>query len=249
MILSNIKYILVSDIDGTLTKCTRTYELSLKAIKAIRILESKGIKVTLASGNSLPISLAISKYIGCTGPTIAENGCIIAYNGDRIKILCTPKDVENVIKAYNIIKKRFSNIVKESWQNRYRVGDFAFIIKKEYRNKYSEIVERIRKTLHELGLQSISITFSGFAIHLTPKNINKGTALLEIMKYYNIDRSKIIAIGDSETDIPLFKYSGIRIAVANANPKLKDLADYVVSKPCGLGFYEAAKMILKFIKE
>ena len=42
-----------------------------------------------------------------------------------------------------------------------------------------------------------------------------------------IETSQIIAAGDSYNDIPLLEACGLRIAMGNAVPELKALADYV----------------------
>ena len=52
-----------------------------------------------------------------------------------------------------------------------------------------------------------------------------------------------IAIGDSETDIPLFKVAPNSIAVHNSIPELKKIAKNVTTKESGEGVLEGLDMI------
>ncbi|MCL2662559.1 MAG: Cof-type HAD-IIB family hydrolase [Oscillospiraceae bacterium] len=55
----------------------------------------------------------------------------------------------------------------------------------------------------------------------------KGTALEEIGKIFNINKSEMIAIGDSYNDICMLKYAGFGVAMENAPEDIKELCDYV----------------------
>ena len=55
----------------------------------------------------------------------------------------------------------------------------------------------------------------------------KGTALEEIGKIYNIDKSEMIAIGDGYNDVCMIEYAGFGVAVANAPDDIKAKCDYV----------------------
>jgi hypothetical protein len=55
----------------------------------------------------------------------------------------------------------------------------------------------------------------------------KGTALEEIGKIFNIDKSEMIAVGDSYNDVCMLKYAGFGVAVENAPDDIKELCDYV----------------------
>jgi hypothetical protein len=58
-----------------------------------------------------------------------------------------------------------------------------------------------------------------------------------------IDVNDAIAIGDSETDIPLFKAIKNNIAVSNSTEKLKKLAKIITTKKSGEGVLEGLDMI------
>lgn len=57
--------------------------------------------------------------------------------------------------------------------------------------------------------------------------VSKGSALEFIASYYRVKRENIIAVGDSQIDIPMIKYAGLGIAVANAFSDVQKAADYI----------------------
>jgi len=83
--LARIK-VVAADVDGTLTVRRGNLLLSLEAVEAIRELEARGITVVLASGNSVPVTAGLARYIGARGPSVAENGCVVFHGGERIHV-------------------------------------------------------------------------------------------------------------------------------------------------------------------
>lgn len=76
---------------------------------------------------------------------------------------------------------------------------------------------------------------------VTPKGVNKGAAMLELLDYLHIDRKDAYGFGDSENDIVLLETCGTGIAMGNAAPAVKEIADYVTSDIEEDGIYNAMK--------
>ena len=85
---------------------------------------------------------------------------------------------------------------------------------------------------------------SGYAYHINSKGVNKGSGFLEAIKILDVDLNDVIAIGDSETDIPLFKIVKNSIAVSNSTENLKKIAKIVTTKKSGEGVLEGLDSIL-----
>ena len=62
---------------------------------------------------------------------------------------------------------------------------------------------------------------------LLPKNSGKGEAMLELAQIVGIDKKYTLGIGDNENDLSLIKLAGVGVAVANAEKKVRDAADYI----------------------
>lgn len=62
---------------------------------------------------------------------------------------------------------------------------------------------------------------------ILPKGINKGVALMKIAEHLGIDPARTVAVGDYNNDIGMVKAAGLGIAVENAVPELKAVADVI----------------------
>ena len=62
---------------------------------------------------------------------------------------------------------------------------------------------------------------------ILPKNTNKGGILPILAEYLGIEMRKIVAIGDYNNDVEMIRTAGVGVAVANAAPEAKAVADVV----------------------
>lgn len=83
-------------------------------------------------------------------------------------------------------------------------------------------------------------------IDITPKDINKDTALKILSNYLNVDNNEIMAIGDNLNDLDMVKNSGLGVAVANAYDELKEVAKYTTDNTVEAGGF--AEAVYKFIE-
>jgi 3-deoxy-D-manno-octulosonate 8-phosphate phosphatase (KDO 8-P phosphatase) len=63
----------------------------------------------------------------------------------------------------------------------------------------------------------------------------KGLALRRILTQTGLWADQVCAVGDDLPDLPVLTHCGIGVAVADAAPELKAVADFVTSLPGGLG--------------
>ena len=73
----------------------------------------------------------------------------------------------------------------------------------------------------------VRIDNGDWMVDFTHTEATKATAVRRFAELNGIETSQIIAAGDSYNDIPLLEACGLRIAMGNAVPELKALADYV----------------------
>ena len=62
---------------------------------------------------------------------------------------------------------------------------------------------------------------------ILPKGTNKGALFPHFERILGVKREKIIAVGDYYNDIGMVREAGLGIAVANAAPALKEVADLI----------------------
>lgn len=219
-----------SDVDGTLTD--RNRRLCVGALEAIGRLEDNRVKVILVSGLPYPILRGLAIYLGTTGAIIAENGGVVHYKNSP-SVLGSGKPVR---KALNVLVKEFGDKVSQSWTNEFRLTDLAIQRTLSY--------EVIVKTLEGKQL-NVKVADTGFAYHLFDQHVGRDKGLKVACKQMGIGTSEVLGIGDSDADSDLIRNVGFGVAVANATPMLKSLANYVTAKPYGNGFAETASLLLK----
>jgi len=84
----------------------------------------------------------------------------------------------------------------------------------------------------------VEIIDTTYAVHIKDKRVDKGTGLSRIAKRMQIDLSEFAAIGDSNSDLPMYRLAGFRASVGNASQHLKQISDYVAGAEYGKGFAE-----------
>jgi len=88
---------------------------------------------------------------------------------------------------------------------------------------------RIRTELEtELSGCNMTVTTSGMnSVEITNRGANKGSALAFLSEYIDIKSEEVMAIGDNCNDVEMLKWSGLAVAVENADSALKQIADFV----------------------
>jgi len=237
---------IILDIDGTLTEDRNTERLSLEAISAIREVVDRcsNIELGVATGNSHIVAMAIARYVGfdlSRCPIISENGCVLWYKAVRYELCAEYKDMLD--EARRLVIDKLSDYLRESYQNEYRKYDYAFYIKPGLDPE--SVLVKVREVLQERGLlEKLNVIYSGYAMHIIPHEIDKGQAVKVYSSISGIPLENIAAIGDSDTDIPLLRVCGVRVAVSNATPSLKAIANFITREPSGRGVAEFLREIV-----
>lgn len=109
-------------------------------------------------------------------------------------------------------------------------------------------LDQARKILSENNIDVV-LSDSQYAYHINSPGIDKGTGFTEIMKKFSISRDDVIAIGDSATDVPLFKVAKTSVALGNASDDVKSEATMTVSAHAGDGVLEALDKLAPILSE
>ncbi|QNU65913.1 HAD family phosphatase [Ruminiclostridium herbifermentans] len=91
-----------------------------------------------------------------------------------------------------------------------------------------ELLKIARYEIEQLkDVDVMSSNYDNFEV--LQKGVNKGDALKRLSEYLNIPPSEMIAIGDNENDISMFKYAGLSVAMENGEDFAKEAAQYVTA--------------------
>jgi hypothetical protein len=219
------------DIDGTITLNGKG-SIHLEALARLRSLKDEGHNVILVTGRSSVEGYLLSIFGGLTHMAVGENGGCITY-GDKIQHKMLGNKGE-CVHALATIQSRLDIEIKEKP---------VFPRMTEVVLERTFQIEEAQKIVDRENLNVI-LSDSGYGYHINSKGVNKGSGFLEAIKILDVDLNDVIAIGDSETDIPLFKIVENSIAVSNSTENLKKIAKIVTTKKSGEGVLEGLDSIL-----
>jgi len=246
--------VLVLDIDGTLTNSQK--EITPATKRGIRTVLEHGHKVILASGRPTPgmrryeRELELEKYGGyllsfngariieCrTGEIVYQrilppgiipslyafakkNSCgLVTYFGDKVISAFEPDE-------YVELESRINGMPIKVVENFVNYVDFDIVkciitapvdrapqLEKELQGKYEDVASVYRS--------------EPFFIEIMPKNVDKATSLDRMLETVGLTRENAICCGDGFNDISMIQYAGTGVAMGNAQPAVKEVADYV----------------------
>ena len=81
-------------------------------------------------------------------------------------------------------------------------------------------------------------------LEITESTINKGISLVNFGKRLGIDRSQIMAFGDSGNDLEMLKAAGFGVAMGNSEKAVLDIADYVTLSNNDNGIGDAIEKLI-----
>ena len=231
-ILENIvrKKIFAVDIDGTIT-LNGMGTIHLGALSKLRALKEEGHFIIPVTGRSSVEGYLLSIFGGLTHMAVGENGGCITF-GDKIQHKLLGNKGE-CIHALATIQTKLDVEIKEKP---------VFPRMTEVVLERTFDIEKARKIINDENL-NVVLTDSGYAFHINSKGVDKGSGFLEALKILDADLNDAIVIGDSDTDIPLFKIVKNSIAVTNSTENLKKVAKIVTTKKSGEGVLEGLDMI------
>ena len=108
--------------------------------------------------------------------------------------------------------------------------------------------ERVTRLRFEMGAHFADrlncVSSMAYFLEFICSEAGKGPALAEICKLYDIDRTEVVAVGDSYNDVSMLEFAGFSVAVENAHDDIKAVCDHVTASNNDDG---VAEVIERFI--
>jgi phosphoglycolate phosphatase (TIGR01487 family) len=222
------------DIDGTMTE-NGGGRIHLGALNSLRHLHRLGHNVILVSGRSSVEGYLLSIYGGLNTMAVGENGGCVTYGAnDHILLGNKTKCVE----AFEVIRSKLREVKEKP----------VFPRMTEVVLERTFDMARAQKIIQQEKL-GVTLSDSQYAIHINSAGINKAAGFKQVMSRLDVRPEDVIAIGDSETDVPLFEISKYSIAVGNASDHVKSKAKMATMAHAGDGVLEALDMIAPIMLE
>lgn len=150
----------------------------------------------------------------------AYHVCIHIYTLKELYIFReTPEELAYITKKMPVISSEATsiNFLKDTP-----------IIKILFQNTDRSYLQNIEKDLPTALTEQVEISYSANRyLEFNLAQVSKGQALLDLADRLQVQPEEIIAIGDNMNDFSMIKAAGLGVAVANAVPELKEIADYI----------------------
>ncbi len=249
---------LVLDIDGTLvgsdkTISEKTREAIIKAQqrgKIVAIASGRSIAGIRKTASNISLEQYGGYVIAYNGTTVVNcktgeciynqmvpkelvkpvyeaakrvNAGIVVYN-DNTKEMISGNGLNEYIKidaeACNVTINEVSDFVKAI---NFPFNKFLLSGKPEHMAEVEKIMAK------EFGDRLNVFRSDPFYVELLPRYVDKGVAVEKLVKHLDIQREKVICIGDSYNDLPMLRFAGMGVAMGNAQQEVKEMADYVTA--------------------
>ena len=242
--------LLVSDIDGTLV--TGDKRLTDASVAAAHRLQDAGCRISIVSRRPPAGFAMLAEPLRLKAPIGAFNGAAI-LNPDLTIIEETrlPADAaRETLAAFVEFGIDGWLFTKDTWYVTNPEGDY---VPKERRTiqrepkvveSFDSLVDKVGKLVgsskafdrvaaceaalaERLGTRAEAKRSQPYYLDVTAHGFDKGEATRRIAKLLGIPLDEVAVIGDQANDLPMFAVAGFKVAMGNAIPELKSLADFV----------------------
>ncbi len=201
--------LLCTDMDGTLTDSTST--LSEKNAAAIRFFQREGGLFTVATGRH-PF------YIRDFAPRFVPNTYIVCQNGGLVYDLATSTEV-----LWHLLDDECTEVIDYLRQNHpdtdirlHTTPDEKHYVKAVFCQPEQFVPERQKELREKFGNRYSFVRSFDRGLEMLAKEGGKGNALRDVIRLEKRNIHTVVAVGDYENDIDLFKAADISYAPSNA---------------------------------
>lgn len=245
------------DIDGTLIPHGEE-KFPDSTLTSLNLLKEKGIKVFIATGRPVTTITNVLNQFDFDG-YLALNGQYCFVDGHVVRNQYIAKlDIEKALPYFdekqiscvfaekdyvyvNLISQQYKEFHKDKKDLMNEIDDITRI---QNHNTYQLMVfineDEETELFQHLNNCKSARWHPSFA-DIIPVDGGKNKGIDAIINHLNISLHETIAFGDGGNDIDMLKHAGIGVAMGNASDKVKHIADYITTKDCEDGIYNALK--------
>lgn len=243
--------LVATDLDGTLLRedCT----LSARTLETLRRTTGRGIHHVIVTGRPASGCAPFFDALGYTGLAVCGQGAQIYDAGHRRLLSATGLDRDLARAALARLTRTVGPldlaVVTSGADGEFVItggfgrGDERALA--PYRSATPDTlwdlpVDKVllrHRTLGDTELAEaaarcagpgLAVTHAGpHIVELLPSGFDKGTGLAEVARALGVTSREVTAFGDMPNDIPLLTWAGHGVAMANAHPGLKAVADEI----------------------
>lgn len=244
--------LVATDLDGTLLRSDRT--ISARTRQAVADVERAGIGFVLVTGRPPRWLAPIKDQIDHRGVAICANGGLVLDLATDEIVQFDVFDEEVGMEVVTALRALLPGLaVGVEWVDgfandpRYPRGLRASevvpgmahdaptdadlfarpVVKILARIADGRVEEILPQAMEAVG-ERATLTWSDLGLlEITAAGVTKASALQRYVHSRGVDAAEVIAFGDMPNDLPMLQWAGYGVAVANAHPSVREIADEV----------------------
>ena len=249
--------LLALDIDGTLTRPDGS--ISQRTISVVKELQRRGMKLCIASGRPPLGIMPVARVLGMDefgGYIIGYNGgSLIDYTtGDELYTATLPSEAIPVVvecgrrEGHTMLTYVGNEICTEDASDPYvnvshqrnglpirQVEDFlhdlpSALPKCIITGDPCEMPALQREVSARLYGIADAYLSDAFFLEVVRKGIDKADALVRLLDHLHLTYEDLVAAGDAHNDMGMIRLAALGIAMGNAHPDVKEVADTVAPR-------------------
>ncbi len=213
---------IATDYDGTLATDGCVDAVTLAALKRY---QQAGGQLLMVTGRELTDLQRTFPDLAIFDGVVVENGAVFFHPpSQRLQLLAEPLPTEFVaaLNTHQVSPINTGHIIVSTWQPHGTV---------------------VQQTIEDMGLAA-QVIMNKRSVMVLPTGVTKATGLNVALADLGLNSEHVAGIGDAENDFDLLTNCGLGVAVANALPAVKAMADRITTQPRGAGVAELIDWIL-----
>lgn len=221
------------DIDGCLLSpigdvCRQYYDANSRIAEMVRSGQiGEGPSIRLCTGREKNVAEVLANFFGIVDTWLIVEGGVALFNPTTREVLINPAITKETKELFRRLEtKNIPALLGQSDCLQKYLGYMILQVLEKKSGSHADIFTIRRTVRHALrrwiGQRKLKVNrYFNRCVSITPVGVSKGSAVEFLARIDNIDLSRSIAVGDSESDIPLFRKVGRIGCPINATPACK----------------------------
>lgn len=220
------------DLDGTTVPLGST--MPSPRVESAILQADKRVRVCLATGRIIKNALPIITRLQLTGLCVISNGIQI-YDPQKKKIIeevpinqALVPELYEVLKQFNVEIRQFDGTIDVPYNGEAVTTPIHSLYLPAIPNVTADQVIHALKNYKNINIHKMIEKADGrVGVEICHVNASKLHGIYRVAQILKLTTHEIIGVGDGYNDFPLLMACGLKIAMGNAVPELKAIADFI----------------------